>query len=210
MYGWRSWSPKLFAGQHIVHMGKEVHGSPTDATSNMRVAFESFEGACCVDHNIQTALKTSSKSTFIEKLERACRGIVNHSRRSHKVCIFTGLGQYLLICTCSYLSCVLCFTLVGFRSSLYIMKNLYKMKIRLLQFPWWLTPKRWNCSYQCRKWTSIPLEMMKFLIGRRFTSKCSQTLEKLQDNSLPCQHHQPGLSVYLVEAERHMATSARV
>jgi len=89
----------LFACQHIVQMGKEAHGSTSDAASNMRDAFESFEGASCFDHKIQNALKTSSKSTFIEKLARACRGIVNPFRRSHKVCICTGLGQQLFIFT---------------------------------------------------------------------------------------------------------------
>ena len=64
-----------------------MHGSTTDAASNMKLAFDSFEGASCVDHKIQNALKTASKSTFIEKLEKACRGIVNHFRRSQKVCI---------------------------------------------------------------------------------------------------------------------------
>ena len=92
MYGKRSCVSTLFAVQRIVQVGKEVHGSTTDAASNMRLAFESFEGASCVDQKIQNALKTASKSTFIEKLEKACRGIVNHFRRSEKVCMCKGIG----------------------------------------------------------------------------------------------------------------------
>ena len=64
-----------------------MHGSTTDAASNMKLAFESFEGASCVDHKIQNALKTACKSNFVEKLEKSCRGIVNHFRRSTKVCL---------------------------------------------------------------------------------------------------------------------------
>jgi hypothetical protein len=99
MYGWRSCVSILFVVLHIAQVGKEVHGSTTDAASNMRSAFESFEGASCVDHKIQNALKTASKSAFIEKLEKACRGIVNHFRRSQKVCMCTRLCHHLRICT---------------------------------------------------------------------------------------------------------------
>ena len=79
--------PQNYLRFNTLQVGKEVHGSTLDAASNMRVAFDSFEGASCVDHKIQNGLKTASKSTFIEKLEKACRGIVNHFRRSQKVCI---------------------------------------------------------------------------------------------------------------------------
>ena len=95
MYGKRSCVSSLFAVHRIVQVGKEVHGSTTDAASNMRLAFESFEGASCVDHKIQNALKTASKSAFIEKLEKACRGIVNHFRRSQKVCMCKEIGRYI-------------------------------------------------------------------------------------------------------------------
>jgi len=37
---------------HDAKVGNEVHGSTTNAASNMKVAFESFEGASCVDHKI--------------------------------------------------------------------------------------------------------------------------------------------------------------
>jgi len=70
---------------HDAKVGNEVHGSTTDAASNMKLAIELFEGASCVDHKIQNALKTTSKSTFIEKLEKACRGIANYFYRSNKV-----------------------------------------------------------------------------------------------------------------------------
>ena len=66
-------------------VGDEVHGSTTDQASNMKLAFESFEGSTCIDHKIQNALKSASKIPYIEKLEKACRGIVNHFRRSNKV-----------------------------------------------------------------------------------------------------------------------------
>ena len=70
----------------------------------MKSAFDSFEGASCVDHKIQNALKTASKSTFIEKLEKACRGIVNHFRRSTKVCNMLMLWLICCCCWCSGLA----------------------------------------------------------------------------------------------------------
>jgi hypothetical protein len=36
-----------------VHVGKEIHASIVDVASNMKFAFESFEGARRVDHKIQ-------------------------------------------------------------------------------------------------------------------------------------------------------------
>jgi hypothetical protein len=89
----------------------------------MKLAFESFEGAACVDHKIHNALKTASKSIFIEKLEKACRGIINHFRRSTKVCIsicralISLISSWLLFYLLANGICVLPI-LIGFRGTL--------------------------------------------------------------------------------------------
>jgi hypothetical protein len=107
---------------HFAQIGKEVHGSITDQASNMKLAFESFEGATCVDHKIQNALKTATKSSFIEKLEKACRGIINHFRRSTKVFIsicralISLISSWLLVYLAANGTCVLPH-LIGFRGT---------------------------------------------------------------------------------------------
>ena len=92
---------------YVAQDGKEVHGSTTDQASNMKLAFESFEGATCVDHKIQNALKTASKSIFIEKLEKACRSIINQFRRSTKVriSIYRALISFIFSWLLSLPSC---------------------------------------------------------------------------------------------------------
>ena len=48
-------------------------------------ALKDFEGAPCVDHKIQNAMKHVSKSNFISRVEKSCRGILAHFRRPRKV-----------------------------------------------------------------------------------------------------------------------------
>jgi hypothetical protein len=63
-------------------------GATTDQASTMVKALGDFEGAPCVDHKIQNALKHASKGDFIQNVEKKCRGIVAHFRRSSKVTFF--------------------------------------------------------------------------------------------------------------------------
>jgi hypothetical protein len=60
-------------------------GSTSDQASSMIAALATFEGAPCVDHKIQNAMKHASRGTFITQLEKSCRGMVAHFRRSTKV-----------------------------------------------------------------------------------------------------------------------------
>ena len=62
-----------------------MQGSTSDQASSMVGALKDFEGAPCVDHKIQNAMKYASKSNFISGVEKSCRGIVAHFRRSGKV-----------------------------------------------------------------------------------------------------------------------------
>ena len=61
----------------------------------MTKALETFEGAPCVDHKIQNAMKHASRGAFITQLEKSCRGMVAHFRRSSKVII-------ILFTRCAY------------------------------------------------------------------------------------------------------------
>ena len=60
-------------------------GSTSDQAAPMVRALLDFEGAPCVDHKIQNALKHASKGDLIQRVEKKCRGIVAHFRRSNKV-----------------------------------------------------------------------------------------------------------------------------
>ena len=51
----------------------------------MTGALKDFEGAPCVDHKLQNAMKHASRGAFISGVEMSCRGIVAHFRRSGKV-----------------------------------------------------------------------------------------------------------------------------
>ncbi len=51
----------------------------------MTGALKDFEGAPCVDHKLQNAMKHASRGAFISGVEKSCRGIVAHFRRSGKV-----------------------------------------------------------------------------------------------------------------------------
>lgn len=62
-----------------------VMGATSDQASSMTKALETFEGAPCVDHKIQNAMKHASRGAFITQLEKSCRGMVAHFRRSSKV-----------------------------------------------------------------------------------------------------------------------------
>ena len=68
-------------------VGKACFGSTVDEASVMTKAFEGFEGAPCVCHKIQNALKTAAKTEFMLDLDRRIRGIATHFRRSDKVYI---------------------------------------------------------------------------------------------------------------------------
>jgi hypothetical protein len=60
-------------------------GSKSDQASSMTKALETFEGAPCVAHKIQNAMKHASRGAFITQLENSCRGMLAHFRRSSKV-----------------------------------------------------------------------------------------------------------------------------
>ncbi len=62
-----------------------VMGATSDQASSMTKALETLEGAPCVDHKIQNAMKHASRGAFITQLEMSCRGMVAHFRRSSKV-----------------------------------------------------------------------------------------------------------------------------
>ena len=62
-----------------------VMGATSDQASSMTKALETFEGAPCVDHKIQNAMKHASRGAFITQLEKSCRGMVAHFKRSSKV-----------------------------------------------------------------------------------------------------------------------------
>ena len=51
----------------------------------MTKTFETFEGMPCVDHKIQNTMKHASREAFITQLEKSCRGMMTHFRRSSKV-----------------------------------------------------------------------------------------------------------------------------
>ncbi len=60
-------------------------GSTSDQASSMIKALDTFEGASCVDHKIQNAMNHASRVSFITQLDKSCRGMVAHFRRSTKV-----------------------------------------------------------------------------------------------------------------------------
>ncbi len=62
-----------------------VMGATSDQASSITKALETFEGAPCVDHKLQNAMKHASRGAFITQLEKSCRGMVTHFRRSSKV-----------------------------------------------------------------------------------------------------------------------------
>ena len=62
-------------------------GSTSDQASSMTKALETFEGAPCVDHEIQNDMMHASRGAFITQLEKSCRGMVAHFRRSSKAFI---------------------------------------------------------------------------------------------------------------------------
>ena len=63
-----------------------VMGATSDQASSMTKALETFGGAPCVDHKLQNdAMKHASRGAFITQLEKSCRGMVAHFRRSSKV-----------------------------------------------------------------------------------------------------------------------------
>ncbi len=62
-----------------------VMGATFDQASSMTKALETFEGAPCVDHEIQNGMKHTSRGAFITQLEKSCRGMVAHFKRSSKV-----------------------------------------------------------------------------------------------------------------------------
>ncbi len=73
-----------------------VMGATSDQASSMTKALGTFEGAPCVDHKIQNAMKHASRGAFITQLEKSCRGMVAHFRRSSKV-IFEYKCFYFII-----------------------------------------------------------------------------------------------------------------
>lgn len=89
-----------------------------DEASSMTKALKDFEGAPCVDHKIQNAMKTAAKDNFFQTLEKRCRGIVAHFRRSQKVIL---LVLYLVFGNCNlpllHVSDALLFISVGYESA---------------------------------------------------------------------------------------------
>ena len=79
MFGWIS----------CIQVATCVMGATSDQASSMTKALETFEGAPCVDHKIQNAMKHASRGAFITQLEKSCRGLVAHFRRSSKVNIIS-------------------------------------------------------------------------------------------------------------------------
>ena len=75
----------LDADPPVDTVGKECFGSTVDEASSMTKAFVGFEGAPCVCHKIQNALKTAAKTDFMEQLDSNLRGMCSHFRRSDKV-----------------------------------------------------------------------------------------------------------------------------
>ncbi len=60
-------------------------GATSDQASSMTKALETFEGAPCVDHKIQKAMKHANRGALRTQLEKSCRGMVTYFRRSSKV-----------------------------------------------------------------------------------------------------------------------------
>ena len=60
-------------------------GSTADQASSITKALKTFEGAPCVDHTIQNAMKHTYRGAFITKLKNGCRGMEAQFRRSSKV-----------------------------------------------------------------------------------------------------------------------------
>ena len=83
-------------------------GSTSDQASTMTLALQDFEGAPCVDHKIQNALKHASRGEFISLVEKKCRGVVAHFRRSNKVSSHPNL-RFNSFCFCgielSHIAC---------------------------------------------------------------------------------------------------------
>ena len=66
-------------------VGDFVHGCTSDEASNMVKALWDIEGGPCRCHKIQNSLKFAMKGDKIQAVEKKCRGIVAHFRRSDKV-----------------------------------------------------------------------------------------------------------------------------
>ena len=86
--------------------GEECFGSTVDEASVMTKAFSGFEGAPCVCHKINNALKTAAKTEFMLDLDSRVRGVASHFRRSDKVNSCTCVSPLLCLCN------LLCYFLV--------------------------------------------------------------------------------------------------
>jgi len=75
-----------------VQVGACIQGSTLDQASSVIGALKNFEGALCVDHKIQKAMKHASKSNFISGVEKSWRGIIAHFRTSAKVMEYVYIG----------------------------------------------------------------------------------------------------------------------
>ena len=84
-------------------VGKACFGSTVDEASSMTKAFEGFEGAPCVCHKINNALKTAAKTEFMTDLDKRLKGIASHFRRSEKV----NVSDHIVIANCLVTSCLL-------------------------------------------------------------------------------------------------------
>ena len=107
----------LDADPTVDTVGKECFGSTVDEASSMTKAFIGFEGAPCVCHKIQNALKTAAKTEFMEQLDSTnLRGMCSHFRRSDKVNPPMSLYCHLLILFRSDTTDNGCLLLTGFLS----------------------------------------------------------------------------------------------
>ena len=65
--------------------GMECFGSTIDEASVMTKAFTGFEGAPCVCHKINNALKTAARTDFMLELDSRIKGVCRHFKTSEKV-----------------------------------------------------------------------------------------------------------------------------
>ncbi len=61
-----------------------VMGAKSDQAGSITKALETFEGAPYVYHKIKNALNHASRGVSITMLEKSCRELVAHFRRSTK------------------------------------------------------------------------------------------------------------------------------
>lgn len=75
-------------GNNEEEISARIHGCTPDEGANMLKAWRIFEGAGCVCHRAQNALKEAvDKDSDAQVLFKKMKGIVAHFHRSIKVCL---------------------------------------------------------------------------------------------------------------------------